>query len=627
MNNPVPGFVRPRVVGCDGNLRLLEDIVEARLKRHARGCLLILGTAGSGKTMALQYLSGLAETRPDWKRRLRFIDTSGNVSFSSASHQSRVELVIATAVTGAHRKFDNFTLARWGRDDIIEYLLLNHPENCQSVMARISDIRFCEGTPRLLTMILDALAEDKSLANARTVIFQFLDSLKLNRGDRSNLTHLAWAKIARLKDEVDALSSRVEKLLPPSALQLLSLDAVQGLLACEHYAEQLCAEHSYMILQHRLPDDLLPEIAVRLRNESNVLAQLRNLLRRSSDELFHAAAATILVAIDPTWRPSQIVNGANLTEATLNGIHWTGIDLSNANFSNASLNEADLSGANLYLAKFHSTSICRASLQQSVLTTAQFHYCDATWADFRNASLAHSVFEECDLDHASFDGAELTESFLTNSSFENASFRNAMLQGAMFSGSRLNDCDFNGADLSESLLESLDLRTCQFDRAVLEGVVLRKCILEDTFLPNAKLARANLVGAHLTGSQLQYADLKNADLTGACLGEIDWENADLRNANLSFATFHMGSSREGLLSSPFASEGTRTGFYTDEYTEQNFKAPEEIRKANLKGADLRGAVLAGVDFYLVDLRNALLDPHQLAFVQSSGAILNDWAVD
>jgi uncharacterized protein YjbI with pentapeptide repeats len=151
--------------------------------------------------------------------------------------------------------------------------------------------------------------------------------------------------------------------------------------------------------------------------------------------------------------------------------------------------------------------------------------------------------------------------------------------------------------------------------------------LDDTFLPRAKLARANLVGAHLTGSQLQYADLRGADLTGARLGEIDWEHADLRNANLSFATFHMGSSREGLLSSPIASEGTRTGFYTDEYTEQNFKAPEEIRKANLKGADLRGAVLGGVDFYLVDLRNALLDPHQLAFVQSSGAILNDWAVD
>ena len=627
MSNPVPGFVRPRVVGCDGNLRLLEDIVEARLKRHDRGCLLVLGNSGSGKTTALQYLSGLAETRPEWKRRLRFVDTSGSISFSAAFNPSHDELVIATAVRGSHRKFDNFTLARWGRDDIIEYLLLNHPRDCQSVMARVSDIRFCEGTPRLLTMVLDTLAADKCLPNARAVLFQFLDSLNLSNHDRSNLTHLAWAKIASLKDDVEALCSQVAKLLPLPTLQLLSLDAVQGLLACEHYAEQLCSARRYMILQHRLPDDLLPEIADRLRNEFNVLAQLRNMLRRSSDDRFHAAAATILLAIDPTWRPSQIVNGANLTEATLNGIHWTGIDLSNVNFSNASLNDADLSGANLYLAKFHSTSMCRASLQQCLLTTAQFHYCDATWANFRNASLAHSVFEECDLEHASFDDAELTESFLTNSTFQNTSFRNAMLRGAMFSGSKLDDCDFTGADLSESLLESLDLRTCQFDRAVLEGAVLRKCILDDTFLPNAKLARANLVGAHLTGSQLQYADLRGADLTGACLGEIDWENADLRNANLSFATFHMGSSREGLLSSPFASEGPRTGFYTDEYTEQNFKAPEEIRKANLKGADLRGAVLGGVDFYLVDLRNALLDPHQLAFVQSSGAILNDWAVD
>ena len=62
---------------------------------------------------------------------------------------------------------------------------------------------------------------------------------------------------------------------------------------------------------------------------------------------------------------------------------------------------------------------------------------------------------------------------------------------------------------------------------------------------------------------------------------------------------------------------------TDDYDEQPFKAPEEIRKANLKGADLRGANVNHVDFYLVDLRNALYSPEQGEHFRRCGAILFD----
>ena len=85
----------------------------------------------------------------------------------------------------------------------------------------------------------------------------------------------------------------------------------------------------------------------------------------------------------------------------------------------------------------------------------------------------------------------------------------------------------------------------------------------------------------------------------------------------------LGSARSGLVFSPLACEGSRTGFYTDDYEDQHFKRPEEIRKANLRGADLRGAKIIGVDFYLVDLRDAQFDDEAREHLMRCGAILED----
>ena len=144
-------------------------------------------------------------------------------------------------------------------------------------------------------------------------------------------------------------------------------------------------------------------------------------------------------------------------------------------------------------------------------------------------------------------------------------------------------------------------------------------------LPGAHFAEADLSHALLTGSCMPDADFRDARLRAAGLAEVDWERADLRNADLREAAFHLGSSRSGLVGSTIPCEGSRTGFYTDDYNEQDFKSPEEIRKANLCGADLRGAQIDGVDFYLVDLRGARVDPEQVLHLRRCGAILESRA--
>src|SRR5262249_30281992 len=159
--------------------------------------------------------------------------------------------------------------------------------------------------------------------------------------------------------------------------------------------------------------------------------------------------------------------------------------------------------------------------------------------------------------------------------------------------------DFTNANLHMAVLNRLSLRQACFTGAIFECTDLVECDLEGMELPGAVFTKANLKGALLTGSSMLGADFHEAQLQDTGLADIDWENGNLRYANLRGASFHLGSTRDGLVGSPIAREGSMTGFYTDDYEEQSFKAPEEIRKANLRGADLTGADIEDVDFYLV----------------------------
>src|SRR5207302_7921491 len=144
------------------------------------------------------------------------------------------------------------------------------------------------------------------------------------------------------------------------------------------------------------------------------------------------------------------------------------------------------------------------------------------------------------------------------------------------------------------------LRGLRFSDAQWTGASFRKASLADCDLENVELPGADFRGAHLddclmSDSFMPGGDFRGASLRGAGLAGIDWPGASLRNADLSGATFHLGSSRSGLVGSTIPCEGSKTGFYTDDYSDQDYKSPEEIRKANLCGADLRGAKIDDVD--------------------------------
>ncbi len=179
-----------------------------------------------------------------------------------------------------------------------------------------------------------------------------------------------------------------------------------------------------------------------------------------------------------------------------------------------------------------------------------------------------------------------------------------------------------GADCSGTELVGVDLRTAQLQGAHLDYADLRLANLAETTLPALSARRTNFGRADLTATRWPHANLGGASFVDAALADVDWQGAVLRHADFRNATFHLGSTRCGHVGSPIAGEGSRTGFYTDESYEHSFRAPEEVRKANLCGVDLRGAKVDGVDFYLVDLRGAQLDRTQVPWLRRCRAILD-----
>jgi uncharacterized protein YjbI with pentapeptide repeats len=643
MTPPQRAPVRPRVLSPEsGEILLLEDEVRRLLDEGPHGVVAVLGPIGAGKTFAVNHLRAVLGDEP----RLALLDEPAEpdvwMSYTALSAAKLGGLVVYTAEK-ARLMFHaaTYRLAPWEPDDWIEYLLAIHRPRCASVMARVRpDDRLLLGDlPERWAAILDRLAEDDALSDARAALHRYLgeflsDTDLLERARSACLNALVTPQV----DLAQALEKPARPGFGKALVRALRCPAAQGLLAAERIAADLHGDGACDYLAHRLPRDLVKTAAALAAGDLQALEHLHGLLDGPSWS--HAMSASLLHALDVGWAPEPgdvpclagaYLDGARwpraqLVNANLIGTDLSGADLHDADLAGARLDRADFTGANLrsaVLAKalaanavFDRACLRRAWLNKLSAPGAHLEHADlsqvfAEAADFKEATLAHADLSGAYLQGALFAGADLTAAVFTGAVLRGVDFRQAKIEGA----------DFAGADLMHANLGGLTLREARWDGACFHGALLEKADLEYLTLPGADFSDADLSGALLTGSSLLDANLRGACLCGAGLADVDWERADLRHAQLRGAAFHLGSSRSGLVGSPIACEGSRTGFYTDEYDEQSYKAPEDIRKANLCCADLRGADLEGVDFYLVDLRGAVYDAAQAEHLRRCGAIL------
>lgn len=553
MVRPQRAAVVPRVLSeISGDPFPIDEMLLPHLGKA--GLVALLGPFGAGKTTALGHL---AASMPDC---LLLFDE--DTPLEIVEEAARASLVVYAGEEPCFRTHTaRLRLAPWGRDEALDYLMAAHPARCGAVMRLLAadpDVKKLEGTAELWRAVLDRLAQGSpGVAAALAAI-----ATRAPRDDRILLHRVVLharqayevAVSVRTKGDAAALRSPLPLAVIRGAERLLAGDA-----AAREFLATLCAGPA---------DDRQP------------------------------MAASLLLALDPAWRPGA---APRLASAHLAGAKWRGADL-----RGAALAAADLAGADLDAAVLDRADAAQASFRGASLRGAHLRGTNLSGAYLRYADLAGAV-----LARAHLFGASLLDAKLPGADLAEAVLLKAQVAGA----------DLSGANLSGATCRGLDLRAARLDGANFSAANLRECHLDGVRLRAARFDHADLFGACLTGSELPRACFRDARLRDVKVADVRWEGADLRGADLTGAIFHLGSSRSGLVESFLASEGTRTGFYTDEFDEQHFKAPEAIRKADLKGADLRGARVLDTDFYLVDLRGALYDEEQERHFRRCRAIL------
>ncbi len=619
MIQPQRAPVTPRVLCPEtGDAIPLEEAMPPPGQR-SRGAIEIVGGPGSGKTTALAHLDAVTWPNED----VLFLDDPGP---ARAARQSAKRFVVYTSNT-PHFSIaaESLYLAPWTEDDLIQYLLAVHPDQCRSVMGRLrgADHRgWLVGVPQLWRIVLDEMACDPGVVDVREPLRRhWRASVADDETDELARRYCLATLIRRAPDVERAYLDLFGRGGDTRRLGLLHHRVVRVLLAADDLARRLAAAAECPMLGQRLPREVVAEASEQVASCPRALDHLHQLVE-GGDRTVHAMAASVLHAAASGWRP-ETSRVPSLVGAHLKGASWAGLDL-----SKAELGGADLVAADLTEAKLDYAVALGACFRNAVLRRASMNRIAAGGADLAQADLAQANgwgadFAGAHLAHADFEGAKLVNADLRRADLTGTRFRACDLRHAKFLGATIDGADFSEANLRWASFRGMNLQNVVLAGTWMVEVDFTACNLEHVNLPRANFEGAYLRGARLTGSSMPRANLRKARLRGAGLAGVDWEGVDLSEADLRQCSFHLGSSRSGLVDSPRASEGPRTGFEADQRPGRHCRAPERIRKANLRGANLRGARIDGVDFYLVDLRDARCTLDQIDHFRRCGAILYD----
>ena len=299
---------RPRFISSATKASLpLEDGGADRLDEGQPACLKIAGGTGSGKTTAPVHLAavygGLA--------RLAFLDEGRRRRGPSPRLLIRSS---SSRGVSAEAPVHTLTLAPWGRDELIEYLLATHPQASAAVLCCITpaDDRDFKGIPELWRVALEELAGDARSADRPTC-----SSITSSGEFQTPRFTQARSELFRLRASPDApghpdapASVRPMTVVSfashPGGLQtdvllLMRHGLVRRILAARPLVAQIEAGDPQSVLKRRLPRDMVAAAGARLKNSPDGITHLEKDLLKCREA--QSMAASLLHAANPAWVP------------------------------------------------------------------------------------------------------------------------------------------------------------------------------------------------------------------------------------------------------------------------------------------------------------------------------------
>ncbi len=146
------------------------------------------------------------------------------------------------------------------------------------------------------------------------------------------------------------------------------------------------------------------------------------------------------------------LEGANLSDAILEGANLSYTDLTNVQLSRARLNGAHLQYSNLSFAKLSGASLCWVNLERAALNGAEMEGADLCWAKLIEADLSAVTLDGAFLNNTKLARADLTEARLVGVDLYNVSLSSLNGIGSFLADVKWGDSNLSVVDWSRVIL-------------------------------------------------------------------------------------------------------------------------------------------------------------------------------
>jgi uncharacterized protein YjbI with pentapeptide repeats len=151
----------------------------------------------------------------------------------------------------------------------------------------------------------------------------------------------------------------------------------------------------------------------------------------------------------------------------LNGLDFSGADISNAQFLHANLTHTNLSGSKGWDVYFREAELNNANLSNAQFIRANFFHAELQEANFNGANLSGANFRESTAIEADLSGTNLTIADFTGARLNGANLSRANIGGADFTGAYLSNSDFTRAQLFGTNITRAYLLHANFTNAII----------------------------------------------------------------------------------------------------------------------------------------------------------------